>query len=703
MSSRPTLFLCLNISTILVLEITLILSCLSNSVSSTTEFVFNTNFNSTSLLLNGNATIQSSILSLTNESTFSMGRALYAQKVQTKLANSSSPIPFSTSFIFSLAPVQDLQPGHGFAFVFLPFSDLTGASSAQHLGLFNFTNNGDPNNNILGIEFDVFKNQEFEDPSNNHVGVDINSLTSIRSEAAGHWTSNEDGGNFKELKLNNGVNYQVWIDFQGSTINVTMAHAGVKKPQKPLISEVVDLSRVLLDEMYVGFSGATGALVESHRILAWSFSNSNFSIGDALVTQNLPSFVVSEAYVFGSKEFIVGISVGSVLVIWCGVLVYVLFVKTKRRKRDGETEDIEIWESEYWPHRIDYQEIRKATEGFSEKNVIGTGGIGKVYKGVLAGEEVAVKRISHEGEHGLREFLAEVSSLGRLKHRNLVGLRGWCKKEKGSLILVYDYMKNGSLDKRLFDCTETMMLSWEERIKVLKDVACGILYLHEGWEAKILHRDIKASNVLLGKDMNARLGDFGLARMHHPGELRGTTTQVVGTVGYMAPEVVRTGRASAEIDVFGFGILILEVVCGRRPIEAGQPGLVDWVCTLMERGEMIHGLDERLKSKGGYSIEEVESFLRLGLLCAYPEPRGRPTMRQVMKVLEGATDISIDRSEGQEGEGIEVNLLQKMITTSMWSTYPLKLGGRGHPTFEDIKQSLGSSSLFGSDIIRVGR
>ncbi|XP_050381598.1 probable L-type lectin-domain containing receptor kinase VII.2 [Argentina anserina] len=704
MSSRPIPFLSLKISTILI-QIALILSCLSNTVSSTTEFVFNTNFNSTSLILNGNATIQSSILSLTNDSTtFSLGRALYSHKVRTKLANSSSPLPFSTSFVFSLSPVEDLQPGHGFAFVFLPFSDLTGASSAQNLGLFNLTNNGDPNNNILGIEFDVFKNQEFDDPNDNHVGVDINSLTSIRSEAAGHWTSSEDGEKFKELKLNNGANYQVWIDFLGSTINVTMAQAGVRKPHKPLISQEVDLSRVLLDDMFVGFSGATGQLVESHRILAWSFSNSNSSIGDALVTENLPSFVVSEASVVESKGFKVGISVGGFLVICCGVLVYVIFMKTKQRKGDEETEDIEVWESEFWPHRIDYQEIRKATEGFSEKNVIGTGGIGKVYKGALAGEEVAVKRISHQGGHGMREFLAEVSSLGRLKHRNLVGLRGWCKKEKGNLILVYDYMKNGSLDKRLFDCNETMMLSWEERKKVLKDVACGLLYLHEGWEAKILHRDIKASNVLLDKDMNARLGDFGLARMHHPGELNGTTTQVVGTAGYMAPEVVQTGRASAEIDVFGFGILVLEVVCGRRPIEAGKPGLVDWIWTLMERGGVIHGVDGRLKSKGGYNPDEVERFLRLGLLCAYPEPRGRPTMRQVMQLLEGATYLGTDKSEGQEGEGIEVNLLHNMVTASMWSTRHMERRGRGHPAFEDIKESLcSSSSLFASDIIRIGR
>ncbi|CAB4273476.1 unnamed protein product [Prunus armeniaca] len=694
--SSQILYVFLNTWTILIIAI---LS--PNSVSGTTEFIFNTNFNSTSLSLYGNATIQSSILSLTNDTTaFSLGRALYPQKIPTKPSNSSSstPLPFSTSFIFSLAPFKNLLPGHGFVFVFLPLPDLAGASSAQHLGVFNFTNNGDPNNHIFGVEFDVFKNQEFQDPDDNHVGVDLNSLTSNASYTAGYW-SGEFDEDFNELKLNNGVNYQVWIDFLDSKINVTMALAGVKKPRKPLISEVVDLSGVLLDEMYVGFCGATGALVESHRILAWSFSNSNFSIGDGLVTQTLPSFVASGDSAFGSKGFIVGFCAGGVLVVWCVVLVYVILVRRKRRKgkKGEEMEEIEDWEMHYWPHRIDYEEIRKATERFAEKNVIGIGGNGKVYKGLLAGVEVAVKRISHESEHGLKEFLAEVSSLGRLKHRNLVGLRGWCKKEKGSLILVYDYMENGSLDKRLF---ESNMLSWEERIKVLKDVASGILYLHEGWESKVLHRDIKASNVLLDKDMNARLGDFGLARMHQHGEMT-ATTQVVGTAGYMAPEVVRTGRASPQVDVFGFGILVLEVVCGRRPIEAGQPGLVDWVWRLMERSKLAFALDERLKTKGGYSIEEVERLLHLGLLCAYPEAHRRPTMRQVMKVLEGASDAIDDQSEG---EGMNVNLLHNIRTTPMWSTYRWNMRGQGHPTFEDMKNSLSSSlSLSGSDIIRVGR
>ncbi|KAJ9176985.1 hypothetical protein P3X46_012242 [Hevea brasiliensis] len=661
------------------------------------EFVFNTNFNSTNLLTYGNATVQSSILALTNDATFSIGRALYPSKIATKLLNSSTILPFSTSFIFSIAPYKNLLPGHGFAFVFVPSTGIRGASSSQHLGLFNLTNNGNPNNHVFGVEFDTFMNQEFSDVNDNHVGFDVNSLASIAQYEAGFWEG-EDDTEFEDLKLNNGVNYQVWIDYMDSMINVTMAKAGAEKPRRPLISEFLNLSGVFLDEMYVGFCAATGQLVQSHRILAWSFSNTGFSIGDALITRDLPSFVPPKESVFKSKGFIVGVSAAGVIVIVLGIVMYEVLLWRKRREEKMK-EKIEDWESEYWPHRVDYRQIHAATKGFAEENVIGFGGNGKVYKGTLeGGVEVAVKRISHQSERGIREFLSEVSSLGRLKHRNLVGIRGWCKQDRESLILLYDYMENGSLDKRIFT-SKNSTLSWEERIKILKDAANGILYLHEGWEAKVLHRDIKASNLLLDKEMNARLGDFGLARMHHHGQLA-RTTQVVGTVGYMAPEVVRTGRASMQTDVFSFGVLLLEVVCGRRSIEEGKPGLVEFVWRLMERGEVISALDDRLNAKGGYTNEEVERVLHLGLLCAYPDPNARPTMRQIVKVLEGA-------SEGieLEDEGMEVNLLDGIRRTRMWSGgHQQNYGDRPHPTFDEILPSLSFSiSLSSSDIITKGR
>ena len=656
------------------------------------------------MLLYGSATVESRILTLTNDTNFLIGRALYPQKIPTKKPNSSYVYPFSTSFIFSMVPYKNTLPGHGMVFIFVPFTGIEGATSSQNLGLLNYTN-GNSKSHVFGVEFDVFKNQEFDDISANHVGIDMNSLKSVEAHDAGYWPNSQGSNNtnsgaqdeksFKELKLNNGENYQVWIDYSDSLINVTMAPVGLARPQRPLLSVPLNLSEVFEDEMYVGFTSSTGQLVQSHKLLAWSFSNSNFSLSEMLITTGLPSFVLPKSSIVRSKGFIAGVTVGGFFVIGLGALFWI----KRRRRRARERGEMEEWELEYWPHRITYQEIEAATKGFSEENVIGVGGNGKVYKGVLkgGGAEIAVKCISHEND-GMREFLAEISSLGRLKHRSLVGLRGWCKREKGSFMLVYDYMENGSLDKWVFECDESKMLSYEDRIRILKDVASAVLYLHEGWEAKVLHRDIKASNVLLDKDMNGRLGDFGLARMHDHGQVP-NTTRVVGTVGYLAPEVIRSGRASAQTDVFGFGVLILEVMCGRRPIEEGKPPLEEWAWQFMVQGQLLNALDERLRARGGFDEEEVEKVLHLGLLCAYPDPSARPSMRQVVKVLEGK--IELDESECED---MDIYLLQKMKSRDMWSEFQQNCGSSFHPTFEDIRQTQSSfMSLSWSNSMVEGR
>ena len=656
------------------------------------------------MLLYGSATVESRILTLTNDTNFLIGRALYPQKITTKKPNSSYVYPFSTSFIFSMVPYKNTLPGHGMVFIFVPFTGIEGATSSQNLGLLNYTN-GNSKSHVFGVEFDVFKNQEFDDISANHVGIDMNSLKSVEAHDAGYWPNSQGSNNtnsgaqdeksFKELKLNNGENYQVWIDYSDSLINVTMAPVGLARPQRPLLSVPLNLSEVFEDEMYVGFTSSTGQLVQSHKLLAWSFSNSNFSLSEMLITTGLPSFVLPKSSIVRSKGFIAGVTVGGFFVIGLGALFWI----KRQRRRARERGEMEEWELEYWPHRITYQEIEAATKGFSEENVIGVGGNGKVYKGVLkgGGAEIAVKCISHEND-GMREFLAEISSLGRLKHRSLVGLRGWCKREKGSFMLVYDYMENGSLDKWVFECDESKMLSYEDRIRILKDVASAVLYLHEGWEAKVLHRDIKASNVLLDKDMNGRLGDFGLARMHDHGQVP-NTTRVVGTVGYLAPEVIRSGRASAQTDVFGFGVLILEVMCGRRPIEEGKPPLEEWAWQFMVQGQLLNALDERLRARGGFDEEEVEKVLHLGLLCAYPDPSARPSMRQVVKVLEGK--IELDESECED---MDIYLLQKMKSRDMWSEFQQNCGSSSHPTFEDIRQTQSSfMSLSWSNSMVEGR
>lgn len=656
------------------------------------------------MLLYGSATVESRILTLTNETNFMIGRALYPQKIPTKKPNSSYVYPFSTSFIFSMAPYKNTLPGHGMVFIFVPVTGIEGATSSQNLGLLNYTN-GNSKSHVFGVEFDVFKNQEFDDINANHVGIDMNSLKSVEAHDAGYWPNSQGSNNpnsgaqdeksFKELKLNSGENYQVWIDYSDSFINVTMAPVGLARPQRPLLSVPLNLSEVFVDEMYVGFTSSTGQLVQSHKLLAWSFSNSNFSLGEMLITTGLPSFVLPKSSIIRSKGFIAGVTVGG----FFGIGLGALFLIKRQRRRAREREEMEEWELEYWPHRITYQEIEAATKGFSEENVIGIGGNGKVYKGVLkgGGAEIAVKCISHEND-GMREFLAEISSLGRLKHRSLVGLRGWCKREKGSFMLVYDYMENGSLDKWVFECDESKLLSCEDRIRILKDVASAVLYLHEGWEAKVLHRDIKASNVLLDKDMNGRLGDFGLARMHDHGQVP-TTTRVVGTVGYLAPEVIRSGRASAQTDVFGFGVLILEVMCGRRPIEEGRLPLEEWAWQFMVEGQLLNALDERLRARGGFDEEEVEKVLHLGLLCAYPDPSARPSMRQVVKVLEGK--IELDESESED---MDIYLLQKMKSRDIGSEFQQNYGSSLHPTFEDIRQTQSSfMSLSWSNTMVEGR
>ncbi|WJX74362.1 non-specific serine/threonine protein kinase [Trifolium repens] len=634
-------------SLLLILNITLLLLFSVTLSSSSTEFVYNRNFNSTNINIYGNATIQNSILTLTNQTFFSIGRAFYPQKLPTKQnKNSSIFLPFATSFIFSISPCKNLPIAHGFAFIFSPSMIINGALSGNYLGLFNRSSSGDDSNHVYAVEFDDFRNEEFDEVNDNHVGVDLNSMVSMYSEPAEFW-GGKNGENLEKLKLSSGENYQVWIEFRDFEINVTIAPAGKRKPKKPLISKPINISRVFLDEMYVGFSGSTGKMVDTCRILAWSFSHTNFSIGDALNTKHLPNYVNPK--------------------------------KLMKEDEEGKFEDCKL---EYWPHKISYKEICDGTGGFCEENVIGIGTSGKIYKGVLkGGEEVAVKRFNHDTQHGMRGFLAEISSLGRMKHRNLLGFKGWSKGKGGKLILVYDYMENESLDKRIFECEETKLLNWEQRIRVLENVASGVLYLHEGWEFEVLHRDIKASNVLLDKDMNARIGDFGLARLQHQ-ELVTDTTRVVGTLGYMAPELLKVGKPSTATDVYSFRILILEVVCGRRPIVMDEPPLVELESSLMEKGELSNAIDERLKGQieCKYNTVVAERLLHLGLLCASFDSCVRPTMRQVVKALEG-----VKCTECNE-ECVHVSLIRKINSNSAasWSKSSTDSARVNFPTLDDI-------------------
>ncbi|KAK1289670.1 L-type lectin-domain containing receptor kinase S.1 [Acorus calamus] len=439
--------------------------------------------------------------------------------------------------------------------------------------------------------------------------------------------------------MRSGRNIRAWIEFDArvSQINVTIAPVGVPKPTRPLIS-YTDPAMVdyLSDQMFVGFSASKVQWVEAQRVLAWSFSDAGIGTAREINTSDLPVFLPTSDSSNSSLSAgaIAGISSAGIVLGLCLFGLYCWFrIKNKKGLLDSE-EEFEEWEMNYWPHRFSYEELYNATKGFSRDGLLGFGGFGKVYKGVLpeAGD-VAVKCVSHDSKQGLREFMAEVSSIGRLKHKGLVPMRGWCRRGT-ELMLVYDYMPNGSLNKWIFDDAERL-LDWEGRQKVLVDVAEALHYLHHGWDQVVLHRDIKAGNILLDSEMRGRLGDFGLAKLYQHGQAP-SATRVVGTLGYLAPELARLPAPTAASDVYGFGVVALEVACGRRPIDGSsddEPLLVDWVRGLYDLGKLLEAADVRLE--GRYDVAEMELVLKLGLACCHPIPENRPMMKDVVELLIG--------------------------------------------------------------------
>lgn len=250
---------------------------------------------------------------------------------------------------------------------------------------------------------------------------------------------------------------------------------------------------------------------------------------------------------------------------------------------------------------------------------------------------VAVKCITSDAKRGKEEFISEISVINRLRHRNLVPLLGWCY-EKGHLIMVYEFMPNCSLDKHIFKVDIAGgFLDWEQRYNIVSGVASALLYLHEECEQQVIHRDVKASNIMLDSEYNARLGDFGLARLVEHDRRSFTVTGAKGTFGYIAPECFHTGQATAESDVFSFGAVALEVTCGRRPTFSTEeaPDLVGWVWNLYRQNRILEAAESRLPRVGSGSIDEddIKRLLMLGLACSNPNLVARPTMMEVTEVL----------------------------------------------------------------------
>jgi len=594
------------------------------------RFVFD-GFKGANLSLDGMATVTpDGLLLLTNATPQLKAHAFYPAPLRFHRAPGGAAMrSFSTAFVIGIIGAYVDLSSHGMAFVVAKSRNFTSALPGQFLGLVSSATNGNATNHLFAVEFDTILNSEFNDMSGNHVGIDVNGLNSVDADNAGYY-DDAAGGAFRNLSLVSRKAMQVWVDFDGQAmqVNVTMAPLEAPRPKKPLLSTTVNLSSVIDDTAYVGFSSSSGILFCRHYVLGWSFSMDGAA--PALNISSLPTLPVTAPKPRSRTLQIVLPIASAALVLAVGAAAFALL---RRRRMYAEVK--EEWEATFGPHRFSYKDLYHATDGFSDKRLLGIGGFGRVYRGALASKvEVAVKKVAHGSRQGMREFVAEVVSIGRLRHRNLVQLLGYCRR-KGELLLVYDYMPSGSLDRYLHDQSRPP-LSWAQRFRVIKGVASGLLYLHEDWEQVVVHRDIKASNVLLDKEMNGRLGDFGLARLYDHGT-DPHTTHVVGTMGYMAPELGHTGKASKASDVFAFGAFMLEVACGRKPVvqdaRDNRLVLVDWVLDRWRAGSVTDTVDRRLA--GDFAEGEASLVLRLGLLCSHPLPGARPGMRQVVQYLEG--------------------------------------------------------------------
>ncbi|KAF0905220.1 hypothetical protein E2562_001009 [Oryza meyeriana var. granulata] len=320
-------------------------------------------------------------------------------------------------------------------------------------------------------------------------------------------------------------------------------------------------------------------------------------------------------------------------------------IRKKRRWRREEnfsgldtTEDFESIKSTL----LSLSSLQVATDNFDENKKLGEGGFGAVYKGLLSGQEVAVKRLAKGSNQGLEELKNELVLVTKLHHRNLVRLVGFCLQE-GERMLVYEYMPNKSLDTFLFDAEKRRRLDWATRFRIIEGVARGLQYLHQDSRKKIVHRDMKASNVLLDVDMNPKIGDFGLARLFEQDQTRDVTNRIVGTFGYMSPEYVMRGQYSTKSDVFSFGILIIEIVTGQRnnrPYFFEQnEDIVSIVRRRWSEGTVAKMIDHSLGKN--YPEAEVLKCVNIGLLCLQENPVDRPTMADIMVLLNSNSTSSL--------------------------------------------------------------
>ena len=562
-----------------------------------------------------------------------VGRVTHPEQINLRDNNSNEPRDFTTNFSFVVSSNKSVY-ADGLAF-FLASPNLPSTKSIQlrggslGVGLTDgYQELSMTGYQFLAVEFDTFTNPW--DPVGAHVGININNMNSKVLEK---W--------WIDITHRKVCNCGIVYDSRNKILNVSYTgykfRDGKVRKITQHLSYPIDIRQQLPDSVIVGISAATGKYFEEHTLLSWSFSATPPSKDDPEKARK--SVII---------KLLEGIGIGAGLFfILLGLVRISLGMMSKGKEIDHTSEatsdrklDDELQMST-GPKKISYHELATATNNFDETNKLGQGGFGGVYKGYFKDSNTyaAIKRISANSKQGVKQYKAEVTIISQLRHRNLVKLTGWCHK-KNDFLLIYEYMENGSLDSHLF--RGESLLSWQVRYNIALGLASALLYLQEEWEKCVLHRDIKSSNIMLDSNFNPKLGDFGLARLvdHDKGS---ETTEVAGTMGYLAPEYMNTGHARKESEIFSFGVVVLEIATGRKAIHhkhmEGEISVVEWVWQLYQLRNLLAAADANLR--GEFDVQQMECLLVVGLWCANPDSASRPAIRQVINVLNSEASLPI--------------------------------------------------------------
>ncbi|KAJ3670465.1 hypothetical protein LUZ60_010789 [Juncus effusus] len=430
----------------------------------------------------------------------------------------------------------------------------------------------------------------------------------------------------------------------------------------------------LIDTILNSFDGrVAGRILGTRCILRYSVID--FLFGDPNVTiSSIPMVDTPKAKKEGRTIAVIVGAIAAMLLLGGGSILFMWMRKNRHKDNEDHqelgilaksNESMHIWRNEESGAefcQFSFSQIETATDNFNIDNKLGQGGFGPVYKGMMPdGLEVAVKRLSAHSGQGLLEFKNEIQLIAKLQHRNLVRLIGWCVQGDEKL-LIYEFMPNKSLDFFIFDEIRRKLINWEKRFQIIEGIAQGLLYLHKHSRLRIIHRDLKTSNILLDADMTPKISDFGLARIFGANEIEANTNRVVGTYGYMAPEYASEGLFSVKSDVFSYGVMLLEIVSGKRNMGFHHHGdflnLLGYAWEQWKERKWMDLIDPSLTE---VCDKEIERSIHIALLCAQENPIDRPTMSDVMSFL-GSENIILP--EPKQPAYFNVRIAQRPVASS---------------------------------------